>query len=126
MSRSVEEWIGKTDDSDVPPRVKLRVFERYQGVCQCGCSRRIMAGEQWQADHIVAVINGGQNRESNLHPLLSKHHVEKTKEDVALKSKVYKKRSKHLGLKKKSWFPGSKDSKWKKKLNGQVVRRDLE
>lgn len=26
MSRSVEEWVGKTDDTEAPPRVRLRPF----------------------------------------------------------------------------------------------------
>ncbi len=123
MPREVEEWIGKTDDSDPPPRVRVRVFDKYKGVCQCGCGMRIWAGDKWQCDHVVAIINGGQNRESNLVPLLIKHHVSKTKEDVAEKSEVYKKRKSHLGLKKKSRFPGSKDSLFKKKIDGTVVRR---
>jgi 5-methylcytosine-specific restriction enzyme A len=123
MPREVLEWLGKNDDSDPPPRVKVRVFDRYHGVCRCGCTRKILAGEQWQADHIIALINGGENRESNLHPLLVEHHKSKTKEDVAAKSEVYNKRKSHLGLKKKSRFACSKDSKFKKKMDGTVVRR---
>lgn len=30
MARSVEEWIGRTDDAKVPPRVRLRIFERFE------------------------------------------------------------------------------------------------
>src|SRR6267154_3493786 len=116
MAREVEEWIGKTDDSDSPPRVRVRVFDKYKGVCQCGCGMRIWAGDKWQCDHVIAIINGGENRESNLCPLMEKHHATKTKEDVAEKSMVYKKKSKHLGIRKKSRFPGSKDSGWKKKI----------
>lgn len=123
MPREVEEWIGKTDDSDPPPRVKVRVFDKYHGVCCCGCARKILAGKRWQADHIVAIINGGQNRESNLWPLLVEHHKSKTKQDVAEKSEVYNKRKSHLGLKKKSRFACSKDSKWKRKMDGTIVRR---
>ena len=31
LSRSVPEWIGKTDDTPAPPRVRLRVLERCEG-----------------------------------------------------------------------------------------------
>jgi 5-methylcytosine-specific restriction enzyme A len=31
--RSIPEWIGKTPDSKIPPRVKLRIWERYEGRC---------------------------------------------------------------------------------------------
>ena len=33
MSRAVPEWIGKTPDTKVPPRVRLRVFEKHDGTC---------------------------------------------------------------------------------------------
>ena len=33
MSRSVDLWVGKTDDAKVPARVRLRVFEAYGGRC---------------------------------------------------------------------------------------------
>lgn len=42
---------------------------------------------------------------------------------VAEKSRIYRKRSKHLGVSKPSRFPGSRDSIWKKKMDGSVVRR---
>ncbi|MEI3853595.1 MULTISPECIES: hypothetical protein [unclassified Ensifer] len=49
-AHSVTEWIGKTDDEKVPPRVRLRLFEQYGGVCQLS-GRKIMAGEAWDLDH---------------------------------------------------------------------------
>ena len=64
--RSVEEWIGATPDTAIPPRVRLRVFQRAEGRCE-ECTRKLMPGDQWQADHVVALVNGGANRESNLH-----------------------------------------------------------
>lgn len=98
MTRELPEWIGATPDTRIPPRVRLRVFYRDSGICQCGCERMIHAGERWQTDHRVALVNGGENRESNLRTLLVKHHAAKTAEDVAEKSRVYRKRAKHLGL----------------------------
>jgi 5-methylcytosine-specific restriction protein A len=100
MSRSVPEWIGKTPDSVPPPRVRLRIFENAKGRCHIS-GRPIRAGEAWQCDHIIALINGGANVESNLAPALTAPHKVKTKEDLAEKSKVYRKRAKHLGIKAK-------------------------
>ena len=97
MSRTVEEWIGKTDDSVPPPRVRLRVFEAHKGICHIS-GRKIMAGEKWELDHVVALINGGENRETNLAPALSFAHKIKTRADVAEKSKVARIRAKHLGI----------------------------
>jgi 5-methylcytosine-specific restriction protein A len=98
MSRVTELWHGKTDDSRAPPRVALRVFERFNGKCAC-CGRKIQPGEKWQLDHVEALINGGRNNESNLQPLLEEHHKNKSRADVAQKSSTYRKRSKHLGIK---------------------------
>jgi 5-methylcytosine-specific restriction endonuclease McrA len=99
MSRSTEEWIGKTDDAKIPPRVRLRVFERHGGICHIS-GRRIQAGEAWECDHIIALINGGEHRETNLAPALAAPHKAKTKLDVAQKARTTRKRQKYLGIKK--------------------------
>lgn len=103
MSRAVEEWQGKTDDSPVPLRVRVRVFERYEGRCYLS-GRKIMAGEKWHVEHRLAIINGGENRESNLAPALVAPHAEKTRDDLALKSKTARIKAKHLG----QWPTGQK------------------
>lgn len=96
--RALPEWIGSSPDAAVPPRVRLRVFDRYDGRCQCGCNRKITAGERWDAEDTIAIINGGQRREGNLKPWLTEHHKGKTARDVAEKSTTYRKRAKHLGI----------------------------
>jgi len=101
ICRARDEWIGKTPDTPVPLRVRVRQFERDGGICQCGCDWPIFAGDKWETDHKVAIINGGENRESNLRTLLKSHHKTKTAADVAEKAKVYRKRLNHLGLKRR-------------------------
>lgn len=96
MARTVEEWIGKDDNTPVPPRVRVRVFEAHEGRCHRS-GRKIRAGEAWQCDHVLAIINGGQNRESNLAPILTDPHKEKTAEDVRIKAKTARTKAKHLG-----------------------------
>jgi 5-methylcytosine-specific restriction enzyme A len=124
MSREVPEWIGATPDTKIPPRVKARVFERYGGVCHIS-GRKIMGGEPWDCDHEIALINGGENRESNLRPALQDKHRAKTAQDVAIKSKNAKRRAAHLGLKSKSArpMPGSRASGLRKRMNGTVEKR---
>ena len=122
MSRSVEEWIGANDDAAIPPRVRLRVFNRMGGICHLS-GRKINAGEAWDLDHIVALVNGGAHRESNLAPALRTEHRKKTAADVKQKAKNDRVRKKHLGIKKPSSFSCSRNSKWKKKINGEVVLR---
>ena len=121
--REVPEWIGKTPDTAAPPRVRLRIFERCGGVCHL-TQRRIQPGEKWELDHIVALVNGGENREGNLAPALSEAHKRKTAADVAVKAKDARVRQKHLGIeKKKAKIGGSLAQRFKRKLDGTVVPR---
>lgn len=120
--RSVKEWIGKTDDTPAPPRVRLRVFERHHGVCYLS-GRKIGPGEAWELEHIVALCNGGENRESNLAPALVAAHKVKTAADRKLKAKDDRVRKRHAGIKKPSKFACSRNSKFKKKIDGTVVLR---
>ena len=123
MPRDVPHWYGKRNEP-VPVRVRIRVFERFDGVCQCGCGIKI-AGKPWQCDHVVALINYGLNAESNLQPILASCHKTKTREDVAVKSKTARVKALNIGIKKaKRPMPGSRASNLKKCLDGRVVRRD--
>ena len=98
MVRTVEEWKGKTDDSKAPPRVCQRVFDRAKGICHF-CGQPIQPGQKAETDHIKALINGGENRETNLAPIHKKPcHEIKTGVDVADKKKVAAVRKKHLGI----------------------------
>lgn len=122
--RSVPEWIGLSPDTAIPPRVRARVFEAADGRCTL-CTRKIAAGEGWQADHIVALVNGGENREANLRCVCDWCHRSKTRADVAEKAHVARVRSKHIGAKPKSRrpIPGSKSTPYKRRVNGETVRR---
>lgn len=109
MSRELPEWIGRTDDSAIPDRVKLRVYHKAKGHC-AACGLHWLNG---QYDHVIPIILGGANRESNLQFLCVPCHAGKTKLDVKLKAKVARVRKRHLGIKKprtiRSWrrFDGS-------------------
>lgn len=120
--RPVPEWIGATPNAAIPPRVRLRIFERDNGICHIS-GRKIMPGDAWDCDHKVALINGGEHRESNLAPALRDKHREKTAADVAEKARTARIRARHLGIKKPSRFACAKTSKFKKKLDGSVVLR---
>lgn len=120
--RSVPEWIGKTDDTPAPPRVKVRVFEKYEGRCYLS-GVKIRPGDLWDVEHIVALSLGGENRESNLAPALVEPHKVKTKADRRVKAKNDRVRKRHLGIRKPSKFACSRDSRFKKKITGEVVLR---
>lgn len=97
MARSVPEWIGKTDDSAVPSRVRLRVWDREEGKCH-RCRRQIPADDAWIIEHRLAIILGGANAEPNLCLSCSWCKPVKDAEDAAAKSKTAAVRSKHLGI----------------------------
>lgn len=98
MSRVLAEWIGKTDNTKAPPRVCQRVFDRANGICHF-CGQPIHPGQAVETDHIKALINGGENRETNLAPIhKSPCHKAKTGVDVAEKAKVAAVRQRHIGV----------------------------
>ena len=122
--RSVKKWVGKTDDSMPPPRVRARIFQRFEGICQ-ETGRKITAADAWDLDHTIAIADGGANDEDNLRPVLRKAHQAKTAAENSERAVVRRKQNKHLGIKKprRHIIAGSKDSGWKKPLNGPAVRR---
>lgn len=114
MPREVSEWEGKTDDTALPPRVKIRVFDRYCGCC-ADCGRAIRGSLRPEYDHIVAIINGGRNVESNIQLLCHECHRGKTASDVREKSRVQKRKQWRAGIKKKRTI-----TRWRK-FDGTIV-----
>lgn len=132
MARSVEEWVGKNDDSAIPERVLERLWKACEGKCQgCGLS---LVDQDWDADHKIALVNWVAtpeaphgNRESNVWLLGVKCcHRPKTKEDVRIKHRTSRVVRRHAGIKRKSTryvVNGSKRSPFKKCVNGDVIER---
>lgn len=114
-AREVPLWVGKTPDSAIPARVRLRVFQREGGRCWLS-GRKILPGDAWEMDHKVALINGGSHSEDNLAPALKAAHRAKTNADVAEKAKVDRIAKKHLGLTK----PGSRWPARCRKMDGSI------
>ena len=123
--RSLPQWDGKTDDSSPPAKVRLRIWMAHDGRC-AKCGRKLGPGVAWEADHIIAICNGGRNIESNYQPLCKVPcHSEKTASDVAIKSKIASVQAKHLGLRKPTrGFAANRDGKFKRRMDGTVVLRN--
>lgn len=124
MPRSVDEWIGKTDDTPVPARVRDRVFDREKGLCH-SCRRKINPGrERWTLEHREAIVLGGENREGNLCLTCSICLPVKNAKDVAEKSFVARKRKKDRGIRTKKWrpMPGTRASGIRKRMDGTIER----
>lgn len=97
--RAIPEWIGAHDDQAIPDRVRLRVFVRHGGKCP-KCTRNLQPGK-WACDHIKALANGGEHRETNFQPLcMSPCHSNKTKADRRIKAAADKRRKSAAGIRK--------------------------
>lgn len=112
--RTIPEWIATHDDQAIPPRVKLRVFEKFKGICPA-CTRKLRPGH-WDCDHIIALANGGQHREYNLRPLCRVPcHSNKTASDRKTKAYTDKRRKSAAGIKKlRRSIPG-------RRFNGEPI-----
>ncbi len=122
MSRSVDEWVGQSDDTRIPPRVELRVFLAGGGRC-AHCTVKLHRRKDWHLDHQIALINGGENRESNLQIVCTGCHKDKTRTDVAAKAKAVRVRLRYAGIKGATrLIPGSKGSGWRRPINGRAYR----
>jgi len=77
QGRSVEEWIGRTPDSKIPDRVKLRIWRREEGRCYL-TGAKIMPGDAFEYEHRKRIEDGGKNCESNIFLALSTQHKRKS------------------------------------------------
>lgn len=99
-------------------RQRAEIFREAGGICHI-CGGKIGPGEAWDIEHVTALSMGGTNEADNLRPAHVKCHREKTADDVSSRAKADRIAAKHFG------FAGKKPkSPWRRKLNGQVVRRD--
>jgi 5-methylcytosine-specific restriction protein A len=115
--RSVPEWRGRTDDSPIPPRVRLRVWERGIGHCE-ECGRKIMAGETWEVDHRIALILGGPHAEGNMRVVCLWCHRSKSRMEQARKAKADVVAKRHVGIRKRRSF-----RVWRR-FDGTIVHAD--
>ena len=60
----------------------LRIFQARGDICaECGPTRKLRPGDDWDVDHIIALENGGTDEDENLQILCDYHHGLKTKDD---------------------------------------------
>lgn len=110
-----------TDRRSLSPMRRLKVFEDAGGLCHI-CGQKIF-GKEWDAEHVIPLALGGADDDSNLRPAHKACHGIKTRTDAASWSKAKRVKAKHLGIRKRSTFPGGRDSSWKMKIGGRAERR---
>jgi 5-methylcytosine-specific restriction enzyme A len=105
------------------PKDRTEIFSRENGICHF-CNGKIIVGESWDISHEIPLELGGDDYGSNLRVAHHKCHRDYTaKKDIPTIAKVKRIEAKHRGIRKRSKFACSKDSPFKKKISGEVVRR---
>ena len=111
----------------ISPKNRLSLFQSANGHCQ-SCQAEIHPGQKWELDHIIPLALGGPDTNENLQILCKICHKFKTaNQDRATIAKTKRINLKHLGAQapsNKSALPCGKNSKWKKKLDGKIVKRE--
>lgn len=108
-------------------KTKAQAFVRAAGQCEGvvdgqRCAAKLTPGK-FAYDHVVADGLRKDNSLDNCAVLCVACHAEKTPDDVRAIAKAKRIERKHNGIRKRSTFPCSRDSRWRKKINGKVVPR---
>lgn len=107
-------------------KMRADIFMRHGGICHL-CSMKVVPGEEWDVSHDIPLEAGGKDDDTNwlvAHRKCHRHHTATV--DAPLIAKVKRIHQRHIGakLKSKNPIPGSRHSKFKRKMDGTVVRRD--
>jgi 5-methylcytosine-specific restriction endonuclease McrA len=120
---TVVEDVGTTRRGNISQRRKLSIWEREHGRCMV-CATKLRPGN-FIFEHVRPLGLGGEDTNDNIRLTCKGCASEKTKADMASINKAKRQKAAHLGLKKsKSPMPFGKGSKFKKKMDGTVVRRE--
>jgi len=106
-------------------KVKLAAWERSGGRCE-KCLIKIVARPEY--DHRIPDAMGGEPTIENCECLCTKCHKLKTLgEDIPRIKKTRHQRSSHIGAhRSRNPVPGSRGSKFRKKMSGEVEMRDAD
>ncbi|MEM8626967.1 MAG: HNH endonuclease signature motif containing protein [Pseudomonadota bacterium] len=115
----------ETAPRNVTQATRVKVFQRDGGLCQV-CGVKIDVSTRWDVDHELSLENGGSNDPENLRLICVPCHKAKTAQDRKTAAKNRSVYAKHIGAKptNRRPMPGSKDSPWRRRMDGTVVRRE--
>ncbi len=69
-------------------RVYLGILKAQRNICACGCGVKMARAEGYEADHILALWNGGEDEPGNLQFLRAPCHKRKTVGEAPKRAKV--------------------------------------
>ena len=106
-------------------RERVRLFTLHGGACHICGGKIDGTREAWEVEHILPVALGGDESDDNRKPAHVKCHKGKTAEDIGRIRKADRQQARHIGAKARTRnpLPGSRCTRWKKKLDGTVVPR---
>ncbi len=106
---------------EFPARVKEQAFKRADGTCE-GCGAPLIVG-RFTYDHRDPDYFSSDNSLENCQVLGWCCDKPKTAKDQADIGKSRRIQRREKGIRKRSTFSCSRQSRWKKKIDGTVVRR---
>lgn len=107
----------------ITPKRRAEIFRDAGGICHL-CSRKIAPGEPWEVEHPKAIGLGGADDATNWKPAHVDCHAGKTRQDIRIMRKADRALKKDTGVKKsRNPIPGSRNSRWKRTLDGRTVER---
>lgn len=102
---------------------RMAMFVRHNGIC-CVCGHTIDGVRQSWDEHINPLWLSGDNKAENRAPAHAKCARVKTAGEATDRSHTRAVAERHFGAKRpKSVMPGSRLSKWKRRMDGTVVMR---
>ena len=109
----------------ITAKTRADIFARHSGVCHL-CSLKVDAWQEWDVSHEIPLEAGGKDDDSNWLVAHRKcHRVHTAKVDAPLIAKVKRIHQNHIGASKsRSPMPFGKGSKFKRKMDGTIVRRE--
>lgn len=69
--------------------VLLRLYTKQNGICACGCTKVMnLNRDKIDCDHKIPLIDGGENRETNLQLMFAACHKAKTSAESSQRSEA--------------------------------------
>lgn len=117
--------MGTTKRARISTTRRVKLFQVKRGLCHL-CGMVVRAGETWEVSHVIPLELGGADDESNWDVAHRKCHREHTAQnDIPAIAKAKRMEARHIGASvPKKPLPFGRNSLFKKKLSGQIVRRN--